>query len=113
MKPWFVAALAAAVLGHVQNSAAQAAKPVVAAARRALAAAGTAFGQADQERRRLQGCTHAHLHLNYRRNGVRIERIPGELDQDIKRLGERFSREWVRSVGNEANDIFVPYYTQP
>ena len=48
-----------------------------------------------------------------RRNGVRIERIPGELDQEIKRLGERFSREWVRSVGNEANDIFVPYYTQP
>jgi TRAP-type C4-dicarboxylate transport system substrate-binding protein len=48
-----------------------------------------------------------------RRNGVKIERIPGELDHEIKRLGERFSREWVRSVGNEANDIFIPYYTQP
>ncbi|HEY3047421.1 MAG TPA: hypothetical protein VGJ72_08150 [Polaromonas sp.] len=24
----------------------------------------------------------------------------------------QFSREWVRSVGNEANDIFVPYYIQ-
>lgn len=48
-----------------------------------------------------------------RRNGVKIERIPGDLDLEIKRMGERFSREWVRSVGNEANDIFVPYYTQP
>ena len=48
-----------------------------------------------------------------RRNGVKVERIPAELEQEIKRLGERFSREWVRSVGNEANEIFVPYYTQP
>ena len=30
----------------------------------------------------------------------------------MKRLGERFSREWVRSVGSEANAIFVPHYTQ-
>lgn len=45
-----------------------------------------------------------------RSNGVRIERIPAELEQEIKRMGERFSREWVRSVGNEANAIFVPYY---
>ncbi|MEO6016262.1 MAG: TRAP transporter substrate-binding protein, partial [Polaromonas sp.] len=45
-----------------------------------------------------------------RQNGVRIERIPADLDQEIKRMGEKFSREWVRSVGNEANDIFVPYY---
>ncbi len=48
-----------------------------------------------------------------RRNGVKVERIPADLEQEIKRLGERFSREWVRSVGNEANEIFVPYYTQP
>ena len=41
-----------------------------------------------------------------------IERIPADLDSEIKRMGERFSREWVRSVGNEANDIFVPYYLQ-
>jgi TRAP-type C4-dicarboxylate transport system substrate-binding protein len=45
-----------------------------------------------------------------RSNGVRIERIPAELEQEIKRMGERFSREWVRSVGSEANAIFVPYY---
>lgn len=47
-----------------------------------------------------------------RQNGIRIERIPVDLEQEIKRMGEKFSREWVRSVGNEANDIFVPYYIQ-
>jgi TRAP-type C4-dicarboxylate transport system substrate-binding protein len=48
-----------------------------------------------------------------RQNGVRIERIPADLDQEIKRMGEKFWREWVRAVGNEANDIFVPYYMTP
>lgn len=48
-----------------------------------------------------------------RANGVKIERIPADLDMEIKRMGERFSRDWVRSVGNEANDIFVPYYLRP
>ncbi|MES2508633.1 MAG: TRAP transporter substrate-binding protein [Pseudomonadota bacterium] len=48
-----------------------------------------------------------------RANGVKIERIPQDLDLEIKRMGEKFSREWVRSVGNEANDIFVPYYLRP
>jgi TRAP-type C4-dicarboxylate transport system substrate-binding protein len=46
------------------------------------------------------------------RNGIKIERLSPDLDQEIKRMGERFSREWVRSVGNEANAIFVPYYLQ-
>ena len=32
--------------------------------------------------------------------------------KEIKRLGERFSLEWIRQVGSEANDIFVPYFTQ-
>ncbi|MGQ0731641.1 TRAP transporter substrate-binding protein [Acidovorax sp.] len=45
-----------------------------------------------------------------RKNGIRIERIPADLEQEVKRMGEEFSREWVRSVGNEANNIFVPYY---
>ena len=47
-----------------------------------------------------------------RANGVKIERIPPDVDLEIKRMGEKFSREWVRSVGNEANTIFVPYYIQ-
>ena len=47
-----------------------------------------------------------------RRNGVKVERVPREFGQDLKRLGERFSLEWIRQVGTEANDIFVPYFTQ-
>lgn len=46
------------------------------------------------------------------RKGIKVERASAELDADLKRLGERFSREWVRSVGGEANQIFIPYYTQ-
>lgn len=43
-------------------------------------------------------------------NGIKVERISNELESDLKRIGERFSREWVRSVGHAASDIFVPYY---
>jgi TRAP-type C4-dicarboxylate transport system substrate-binding protein len=43
-------------------------------------------------------------------NGIKVERISTELDAQLKRIGERFSREWVRSVGNAASDIFVPFY---
>ena len=45
-----------------------------------------------------------------RANGIKIDRIPPDVDLEIKRMGEKFSREWVASVGNEANTIFVPYY---
>lgn len=47
-----------------------------------------------------------------RRRGVKVERVSPEFDKEIKRLGERFSLEWIRDVGREANEIFVPYYTQ-
>jgi TRAP-type C4-dicarboxylate transport system substrate-binding protein len=43
-------------------------------------------------------------------NGIKVERISSELETDLKRIGERFSREWVRSVGHAASDIFVPFY---
>jgi TRAP-type C4-dicarboxylate transport system substrate-binding protein len=43
-------------------------------------------------------------------NGINVERMPADLELDIKHIGERFSREWVRSVGHDASDIFVPYY---
>jgi TRAP-type transport system periplasmic protein len=43
-------------------------------------------------------------------NGIKVERISTDLETDFKRIGERFSREWVRSVGHQASDIFVPYY---
>jgi TRAP-type C4-dicarboxylate transport system substrate-binding protein len=47
-----------------------------------------------------------------RANGMKIERMPADFENELKRMGEKFSREWVRTVGNEANAIFVPYYTQ-
>ncbi len=47
-----------------------------------------------------------------RANGMKVERPPAEFDKELKRMGERFSREWVRTVGTEANAIFVPYYMQ-
>jgi len=47
-----------------------------------------------------------------RRNGMKIERVPLEFGREIKRLGERFSLEWIRQVGPEANAIFVPYFAQ-
>lgn len=43
-------------------------------------------------------------------NGVKVERISPDLEVGFKRLGLRFSREWVRTVGNQASAIFVPYY---
>ena len=46
------------------------------------------------------------------RKGIKVERPTAELNAELKRLGERFSREWVRSVGSEANQLFIPYYTQ-
>lgn len=45
-----------------------------------------------------------------RANGIKVDRVTSEFDGEIKRLGEKFAREWVRLVGNEANSIFVPYY---
>ncbi len=45
-------------------------------------------------------------------NGIKVERIPRDLEARLKRLGEKFSREWVSSVGNEANTIFIPFYAQ-
>ncbi|PZO19563.1 MAG: C4-dicarboxylate ABC transporter substrate-binding protein [Burkholderiales bacterium] len=44
--------------------------------------------------------------------GMKGERIAPAVEAELKRLGEKFSREWVQSVGHEANVIFVPYYFQ-
>jgi len=45
-----------------------------------------------------------------RRNGIKVEPVPFELGRDLKRLGEKFSREWVAAVGHAANEIFIPFY---
>lgn len=47
-----------------------------------------------------------------REQGMTVSRVPARVEATLKRLGEKFSREWVRSVGHEANAIFVPYYLQ-
>lgn len=46
------------------------------------------------------------------RRGIKVGRVPVSFEAELKRLGEKFSREWVKSVGTEANLIFVPYYLQ-
>lgn len=46
-------------------------------------------------------------------NKLQAEPTPPLLLPALRRLGERFSREWVREVGPQANAIFVPYYTRP
>ncbi|NRF70663.1 TRAP transporter substrate-binding protein [Aquincola sp. S2] len=47
-----------------------------------------------------------------RGNGMRIEPVTSELSQALRRLGEKLSLEWVRSVGPEANQMFISYFTQ-
>jgi TRAP-type C4-dicarboxylate transport system substrate-binding protein len=50
--------------------------------------------------------------LELQSRGMKVGRVPIEFEAELKRLGEKFSREWVQSVGGEANLIFVPYYFQ-
>jgi TRAP-type transport system periplasmic protein len=45
-------------------------------------------------------------------HGMKVERVPSGLERDLKSMGERFSREWIKTVGHEANQIFLPYYFQ-
>ena len=47
-----------------------------------------------------------------RSNGMRIEPVTTELAQALRRVGEKLSLEWVRSVGPEANQMFISYFTQ-
>lgn len=46
-----------------------------------------------------------------RSNGMRVEPVTSELAQALRRLGEKLSLEWVRSVGPEANQMFIQYFT--
>lgn len=45
-----------------------------------------------------------------RRNGVKINATPPVLERDLQRIGERFSSEWVKSVGTDALEVFIPYF---
>jgi TRAP-type transport system periplasmic protein len=45
-----------------------------------------------------------------RQHGMAIERPSPEVLMEIKILGERFSREWVRHAGSEANTVLNAYF---
>ncbi|HOB01763.1 MAG TPA: TRAP transporter substrate-binding protein [Casimicrobium huifangae] len=45
-----------------------------------------------------------------RRNGVKIGATPPGLEREIQRIGERFSSEWVKAVGADALEVFIPYF---
>lgn len=47
-----------------------------------------------------------------RQRGMKTEPLSVDFLSDLKRLGERFSREWIQDVGPQANQIFIPYYIQ-
>lgn len=69
-----------------------------------------AAAQAEQRGWQLSQKAAADSTEELRANGVKIERIPREIESALKRLGEKFSREWVTSVGQDATAIFTPYY---
>ncbi len=43
-------------------------------------------------------------------HGIKVEQIPSELSSKLRRLGEKFSLEWVRTVDHESNMIFTHYF---
>jgi TRAP-type transport system periplasmic protein len=45
-----------------------------------------------------------------RRSGVKIASTPPGLEREIQRIGERFSSEWVKAVGADALEVFIPYF---
>lgn len=44
--------------------------------------------------------------------GIKVERLPDDFERRLQRIGESFAHEWVRTVGNEANELFLPYFFQ-
>jgi TRAP-type transport system periplasmic protein len=90
----------------VQAAALQALPPAQQAALRQAASSAEQRGWAASQRAAQQS-------LNALRTaGVRVEHAPTLLMSELRRLGQRFSLEWVREVGPVANEIFIPFYTQ-
>ncbi len=44
-------------------------------------------------------------------HGMRIDPIGFEFRNELRRFGEKFSIEWVRTTGQDASAILIPYYT--
>ncbi len=43
-------------------------------------------------------------------NGVKVESMPSNLEREFTRLGERFSREWIREAGGQAGELFTNFF---
>jgi TRAP-type transport system periplasmic protein len=43
-------------------------------------------------------------------NGVKVESMPPNLEREFTRLGERFSREWIREAGAQAGELFTTFF---
>jgi TRAP-type transport system periplasmic protein len=43
-------------------------------------------------------------------NGVKVESMPPNLEREFTRLGERFSREWIREAGAQASELFTTFF---
>ncbi len=43
-------------------------------------------------------------------NGVKVEAMPANLEREFTRLGERFSREWIREAGVQAGELFTTFF---
>jgi TRAP-type transport system periplasmic protein len=43
-------------------------------------------------------------------NGVKVESMPPNLEREFTRLGERFSREWIREAGVQAGELFTTFF---
>lgn len=50
--------------------------------------------------------------LALRAKGMRLEKPTPALRGGLARLGERFSLQWVRAHGAQANHVFIPYHSQ-
>jgi len=86
----------------VSSGAFEALTPEARSAVRKAAAEAEARGWADSE----SLATSATEEL--RQNGIRIERIPPDVEIEIKRMGEKFSREWVRTVATRPTRFLFP-----
>lgn len=69
---------------------------------------------ADAEVRGLAASRRAALEAvdTLRAHRMEVAATPAAMALPVRRLGERFAREWVQQVGAPANAIFIPYYSQ-
>lgn len=44
--------------------------------------------------------------------GIKVERLPDDFERRLQRIGESFAHDWVRTVGSDATELFLPYFFQ-